>query len=51
MRHLLLTLIFLLSFTGCQDKNNDAKEQAAHDAKIIAETRAKVLAEVEVKNF
>ncbi len=51
MRYLLLTLILLLSFTGCQDKKNDAKKQAAHDAKIVAETRAKVLAEVKAKEI
>jgi len=46
MKHLLFTLILLLSFTGCQDKENEAKKQAAHDAKIIAQAKAEVHAEV-----
>jgi len=49
MKHLLITLIVLLSFTGCQDKENDAKKQAAHDAKIAAKAKAEVLAELEAK--
>ncbi|PTB83659.1 hypothetical protein C9926_01735 [Sulfurovum lithotrophicum] len=49
MKNLLLTLILILSFTGCQDKKNDAKAQAQHDAKIAAEARAEVRAEFEAK--
>ena len=49
MKHLLITLILLLTFTGCQDKENDAKKQAAHDAKIAAQARAEVRAEFEAK--
>ena len=49
MRHILMTLILLLSFTGCQDKHNDTKEQAAHDAKIAAKAKAEVRAEYEAK--
>jgi len=49
MKHLLLTFILLLSFTGCQDKKNDAKAQAEHDAKIAAAARAEVRAEYEAK--
>ena len=49
MRHLLITLILLLSFTGCQNKEDDAKTQAAHDAKIIAQAKAEVHAEVKAK--
>jgi hypothetical protein len=47
MRHLLITLILLLSFTGCQDKEKEAKVQAQHDAQIAKKVRAEVLAEVE----
>lgn len=46
MRHLLITLILLLSFTGCQDKEKEAKAQAQHDAQIAKTVRAEVLAEV-----
>ena len=49
MKHLLFSLILLLSLTGCQDKENDAKKQATHDAKIAAEARAEVRAEYEAK--
>ena len=49
MRHLLMTLILLLSFTACQDKENEAKKQAAHDAKIVAQAKAEVHAEVKAK--
>lgn len=49
MKHLLITLILLLTLTGCQDKENDAKKQAAHDAKIAAQARAEVRAEFEAK--
>ena len=44
MRHLLITLIMLFSFTGCEDKT---KNQAAHDAKIAQQARAELLAELE----
>ena len=48
MRHLLLTLILLLSFTGCEDKKQlDEEAQAKHDAKIAQQTRAEVLAELQ----
>jgi len=49
MKHLLLTLILLLTLSGCQDKETDAKKQAAHDAKIAAQARAEVRAEYEAK--
>jgi len=49
MKHLLMILILLLSFTACQDKENEAKKQAAHDAKIIAQAKAEVRAEVKAK--
>ena len=45
MRHLLFTLILLLSFTGCQDKEKDVKAQAKHDAQIAKKVRAEVQAE------
>lgn len=48
MRHLLLTLILLLSFTGCEDKKQlDEEAQAKHDAKIAQQARAEVLAELQ----
>jgi len=49
MKHLLISLIILLTFTGCQDKENDAKKQAAHDAQIATQARAEVRAEYEAK--
>ena len=49
MKHLLISLILLLSFTACQDKATDTKKQAAHDAKIAAQARAEVRAEYEAK--
>ena len=49
MKYLLITLMLLLTFTGCQDKEHDAQRQKEHDAKIVAQTRAKVLAEFEAK--
>ena len=51
MRYILITLILLLSFTACQDKENDARKQAAHDAKLVAQTRAQVLAEIKAKEI
>ncbi len=45
MRHLLMSLILLLSFTGCEDK----EQQAKHDAKIAQQARAELLAELEAK--
>ena len=49
MKHLLLSLTLLFSLTACQDKKNDAKAQATHDAQIAAQAKAEVLAEIEVK--
>jgi len=50
MRHLLLSLILLLSFSGCQEKEQQSAEaQTKHDAKVAAETRAEVLAEFEAE--
>ncbi len=47
MHHLLLTLILLFTFTGCQDKEQQQKEQAQHDAKIAQQARTELLAELE----
>ncbi|GIU01151.1 hypothetical protein TSL6_16570 [Sulfurovum sp. TSL6] len=44
MRHLLIMLTLLLSFAGCEDK-----EQAAHDAQIAQHARAELLAELEAE--
>ena len=51
MRHLLITLILLLSFSGCQDKEKEAKAQAAHDAQIEKKVRAEMLAEFEAEKL
>lgn len=47
MHHLLLTLILLFTFTGCQDKEQQQKEQAQHDAQIAHQARTELLAELE----
>ncbi len=49
MRYLLISLILLLSFTGCEDKEQQAAQQAKHDAKIAQQARAELLAELEAK--
>ncbi|EIF50442.1 hypothetical protein [Sulfurovum sp. AR] len=49
MRHLLISLILLLFFSGCEDKEQQAREQAAHDAKIAQQARAELLAELQAK--
>ena len=49
MRHLLIMLTLLLSFAGCEDREQLAKEQAAHDAKIAQQARTELLAELEVE--
>lgn len=51
MKLLLITLTILLSFTACQDKKNDAKAQAAHDAQIAAKARAEVEAKYAAKKI
>lgn len=48
MKKMLLSLIILLSFTACQDKEKDAAIQAAHDAKIVAQARADLLLELKI---
>ncbi len=45
MRYLLISLILLLSFTGCEDK----EQQAKHDAKIAQQARETLLAEIKAK--
>ena len=49
MRHLLFTLILLLAFTGCQDKEKEAQAQAEHTAQIAKKVRAEVEAEYKAK--
>ena len=49
MRHFLIMLTLLLSLTGCEDKEQLAKDQAAHDAKIAQQARAELLAELEAQ--
>lgn len=49
MRHLLIALILLLSFTGCEDREQQAKQQAEHDAKIAQQARADLLAELKAQ--
>lgn len=48
MKHLLLTLLVLLSFTGCDDKEDEAKANAKQEAK---EERAIQLAEFEAQKI
>ncbi len=45
MRYLLMSLILLLSFTGCE--NNE--QQAEHDAKIAQQARTELLAELKAE--
>ena len=49
MKNLIIVLILLLTFNGCQDKETDAKRQAEHDAKIAAQAKAELLAELQEK--
>jgi uncharacterized lipoprotein YehR (DUF1307 family) len=44
MKQILIAIILLFSFSGCQDKKED---QAQHDAKIAQEARAQLLKEQE----
>ena len=46
MRYLLLSLLLLLTLSGCQDKKEQQKEQAQHDAKIAQQARTELLAEL-----
>ena len=48
MKHLLLTLLVLFSFSGCDDKEEQAKAQAKHKAQ---EARAVELAEFEAQKI
>jgi hypothetical protein len=45
MRYLFIPLLLLLFFTGCEDK----EQQAKHDAQIAQQARAELLAELEAK--
>jgi len=45
MRYLLITLLMLLSLTGCEYKDQQSKDQAKHDAQIAQQARAELLAE------
>jgi hypothetical protein len=47
MRHLLLSLLLLLTLSGCQDKEQQQKEQANHDAQIAQQARTELLDELE----
>lgn len=50
MRQILISLILLLSFAGCQEKEQQSSDaQTKHDAKTAADTRAEVLAEFEAE--
>jgi hypothetical protein len=42
-------LTLLLSFAGCEDREQLTKEQAAHDAQIAQKARAELLAELEAE--
>ncbi len=46
MKHILLTVLLLLTFSGCGDNK---EEQAKHDAKVAQEARAELLVELKVK--
>jgi len=45
MRYLLISLLILLSLTGCEDK----EAQAEHDAQVAQQARAHLLAELEAQ--
>lgn len=50
MRYILISLILLFSFAGCQEKEQQSsKAQTKHDTKTAEETRAEVLAEFEAE--
>ncbi len=50
MRYILISLILVLSFAGCQEKEQQSSEaQAKHDAKIAQQARAEALAEFEAE--
>jgi len=46
MQHLLITLLILLSLTACEDKEQQAKDQAIHDAQVAQQARAELLAQI-----
>jgi len=45
MRYLLLSILLLLTLNGCQDKEQQQKEQEKHDAQIAQEARTELLAQ------
>ena len=47
MQKIIFSLILLLAFTGCQDKEKQQKDQVAHDAQIAKQAKAELLAEIE----
>lgn len=49
MQHILLLFLVLFSLTACQDKEQAKKEQALHDAQIVAQARAELSKEFAIK--
>lgn len=49
MRYILTALLILLSFAGCENREQLPKEQAAHDAQIAQQARTELLAELEAE--
>lgn len=50
MQHIFISLILVLFFAGCQEKEQQSsKEQAKHDTKIAQQARAEALAEFEAE--
>ena len=47
MRYLLLSLLLLFTLSGCQDKEQQQKEQAKHDAQIAQQARTELLSQLE----
>ena len=47
MRYLFISLLILLSLTGCEDK----AQQAKHDAQVAQQAKAELLAELEAKKL
>jgi len=45
MRHLFISILIVLSLTGCEDK----EKQAKHDAQVAQQAKAELLAELEAK--
>ena len=47
MRYLLFSLLLLLTLSGCQDKEQQQKDQTQHDAQIAQQARTELLAQLE----